>query len=74
MQDADFRDYANKLNHTQGREVDRRDFLFEREQKALKEAAFDNSNQEKYLRKLHQQSAYKDIKDQVTKLHFDKSA
>ena len=65
IQDAEFRDYNNKLNHVQAREVNRRDYLFEREQRALKESAFDNSNQEKYLRKLHQQSAYQDIKEQV---------
>ena len=58
-------DYQSKLSQAQGREIDRRDYLFEREQKALKDSAVASSNQEKYLRKVHQQNAYNEIKDQV---------
>jgi len=64
-QTAGYIDYQSKLSQAQGREIDRRDYLFEREQKVLKDSAVASSNQEKYLRKVHQQNAYNDIKDQI---------
>ena len=53
------------MSKVQEREVNRRDFLFEREQKSLKDSAFSQTNADKRSKRVQSQNAYQDIKEQV---------